>query len=112
MVNDKRVTLTWTAAAENGRPIIEYGISTTPVTTKQTSTSTTHVFTGLVNDVPYTFGISATNLRGEGPVVTAGPFTPLELAWVAVGKDGVDSNGKHNEQYYRDLLARIYRGYF
>lgn len=68
-----RVTLSWTAPADNGSPITDYiiqrRISTqTNYTTVNdgASSATTYVNTGLVDGTGYVYRIAAVNLRGVG----------------------------------------------
>ena len=75
-----QVKLTWSAPFNNGEPITSYQISYwqigSSVVKTKTVTSTNAQVTGLTNEVPYAFKVSAINFHGLGPdsnVVTATP---------------------------------------
>lgn len=80
---NSQVTLTWTAAADNGREITDYVISVDPHPSGLTGdievdgSERSQVVTGLANGTQYEFEISAKNLRGTGASsqVSETPFT-------------------------------------
>jgi hypothetical protein len=100
-----RVTLSWTAPADNGSPITDYVIqrrisTQTNYTTVNdgASSATTYVNTGLVDGTSYVYRIAAVNLRGVGTysydsaVVIPGanpPNAPTNLAATIVNDTGV-----------------------
>lgn len=100
-----RVTLSWTAPADNGSPITDYiiqrRISTqTNYTTVNdgASSATTYVNTGLVDGTGYVYRIAAVNLRGVGTysydsaLVIPGatpPNSPTNLVATIVNDTGV-----------------------
>ena len=80
-----KVTVNWTAPANNGAPITGYivtayssGISTGRTCSPTPATGLTCDVTGLTNGSPYTFRLVASNLNGPGPQSDAsGSVTPL-----------------------------------
>lgn len=70
---NKSAGLTWSAPADNGRPITGYRVTpyllgTVPLAPVVTSgPSTSFTVTGLANGVPYTFSVAAVNAVGTGP---------------------------------------------
>ena len=80
--DDRAIALSWTAAKDNGSPIMKYQLQLddgpwTDISGGATANSLT--VTGLVNDVRYTFSVRAVNGMGEGAVasVTAAPQVNL-----------------------------------
>ena len=80
--DDGAVALSWTAAEDNGSPIIKYqhqrdDAPWADIAGEATANSLT--VTGLVNDTRYTFSVRAVNGMGEGAVasVTAAPQADL-----------------------------------
>ena len=80
--DDRAIALSWTAAEDNGSPIMKYQLQLddgpwTDISGGATANSLT--VTGLVNDVRYTFSVRAVNGMGEGAVasVTAAPQVNL-----------------------------------
>ncbi|MEJ5255823.1 MAG: fibronectin type III domain-containing protein [Acidimicrobiales bacterium] len=80
---DGEVTISWNPPVDNGSPITGYtvvpyigGVAQAPVSFD--ASSTTRTITGLTNGVTYTFRVSATNARGQGPGSgPSGPVTPI-----------------------------------
>ncbi len=75
-----QVKLSWGSPFNGGEPITSYQISYwqigSSVIKTKTVTSTNAQITGLVNEVPYSFKVSAINSRGQGPdsnIVSATP---------------------------------------
>ncbi len=99
-------TVTWTAAGDEGSPITGYTVTSSAYQTCTTST-TTCVFTGLVNGEAYSFTVTATNAQGTGPasaesntvtpstvpdaptnvVATAGNAS-ASVTWTPAGREG------------------------
>ncbi len=90
--DDAEVSLSWTAADGNGRPVLDYAIeygtsSSGPWTTVDdgVSTSTSYVVTGLTNGTEYTFRVRAETLAGLSEPVSgvarplAAPSAPTSL---------------------------------
>lgn len=85
---DRRVSLTWTAPADNGSALLGYVVATTaagetvpPVTVGAGATAAT--VTGLTNGITYSFTVTATNGVGSGSPsapVTATPIVGLSAA--------------------------------
>jgi titin len=83
---DQKVTLNWSAPANNGSAITGYGVqyssnggTTWTTFAGCTDASTTCVVTGLTNNVQYSFQVNATNAIGSSLYavpVTATPFVP------------------------------------
>jgi hypothetical protein len=73
-----KATVSWGAAAANGRPVTSYTVRANPggasVTVPGTSTST--AVSGLTNGTAYTFTVTATNAVGPGPGATSNSVTP------------------------------------
>ena len=109
-----QVSLSWTASAANGSPIVSYVIEysttgidpwtpfTRPVGEAPTATSTT--VTGLTNGQGYWFRVAANNALSQGPWSdVAGPVTPLKVPTLTLAadtgsspSDGITNNGQVN----------------
>lgn len=85
-------TISWTAPADNGSSITGYTILTSPggAVTPASGTSTT--VTGLTNDTPYTFVVTATNAVGASAaslsstaVTPTGPDVTAPNAFITAG---------------------------
>ena len=77
---DKRATVRWSAAADNGSPLTGYTVTASPggATTAVAGTATSAVVTGLANGTAYTFTVKATNGVGTGPAsAPSAAVTPL-----------------------------------
>lgn len=74
---DAKATLTWTAAAQNGRAITAYKVYRDNVLIATLGNVLTYEATGLTNGVAYSFQVSAVNAVGEGPRTSASSVTPL-----------------------------------
>ncbi|WP_141823057.1 glycoside hydrolase domain-containing protein [Humibacillus xanthopallidus] len=77
---DRRATVRWSAAADNGSPITAYTVTASPggATVTVAGTATTAVVTGLTNGTAYTFTVRAKNAAGTGPASSpSAPVTPL-----------------------------------
>lgn len=61
---NKLVTLTWTAAADNGSPVQSYVVSMGG--TSRATSGTSDTWTGLTNGQPYAFTVTAVNAVGRG----------------------------------------------
>lgn len=73
-------TISWTAPASGGRPVESYRVTSSEGRV-QTTTGTRLVFTGLTNEVAYTFTVTAVNARGESsPSPASAPVTPSAAA--------------------------------
>ena len=80
--DDGAVALSWTAAEDNGSPIIKYQHQRDDAPWADVAggaTANSLTVTGLVNDTQYTFSVRAVNGMGEGAVasVTAAPQADL-----------------------------------
>ena len=80
--DDGAIALSWTAAEDNGSPIVKYQHQRDRAPWTDISggaTANSLMVTGLVNDVRYTFSVRAVNGMGEGAVasVTAAPRAGL-----------------------------------
>ncbi len=74
-----RATITLTAPAHGGSPLSSYRIVSTPAAIDRfvTTSTQTHVITGLTNGVDYTFTVSAKNVVGESePSLPSNIVTP------------------------------------
>jgi large repetitive protein len=65
---DGRLQLTWQPAKVDGTPVLKYAVSYNGHVL--TTTATSIVATGLDNDVPTTFRVTAVNKQGSGPAAT------------------------------------------
>lgn len=67
-VGDERVSLSWTTADMQGGTLVEYVVRAVESGDTQTTTSTSHEFTGLTNNQTYHFEVFAVNEVGDGVV--------------------------------------------
>lgn len=93
-IGNAQVTLTWTAAPDNGVAVSKYTVLSNPVTaSKSTTGASTVVFDGLANGTSYSFAVLATNAVGDGllsdysasltpSTVPAAPAAPVATAAV------------------------------
>jgi hypothetical protein len=80
---DTKVTVGWTAPADNGTgAITSYTVTSSPggITCTWTTGPLTCDVTGLTNRTPYTFTVTATNASGTGPSSAPVAATPLSGA--------------------------------
>ena len=76
IAGDREVDVSWNAPADNGAPITQYAVTSSPGGIITSTTGATNVrVSGLTNGVPYTFRVVATNLVGPGPASV--PSTPI-----------------------------------
>lgn len=88
---DRKVTVSWTPANNNGRAVTSYTVTSSPEGKTCQSSTTSCDVTGLSNGVDYTFTVRATNVIGQSVAsapslasMPAGvPFAPTNLAAVA-----------------------------
>ena len=93
IVANQSAPLTITPGATGGSAITGYSIVSNPVTTTQTTSNTSYVFTGLTNDTAYTFTVTATNSNGtslssSSNSVTPSPYVTADYLVVAGGGGG------------------------
>jgi hypothetical protein len=103
-----QISLAWTAPSSNGGSAITgYTVEYTPSggsaqTVSTGSTSTSYTLTGLTNGTAYTVRVAAANVAGTGDFtaasssVTPGPFTPADLAGLAVWLDASEASSLYN----------------
>lgn len=103
-----QISLAWTAPSSNGGSAITgYTVEYTPSggsaqTVSTGSTSTSYTLTGLTNGTAYTVRVAAANVAGAGDFtaasssVTPGPFTPADLAGLAVWLDASEASSLYN----------------
>jgi hypothetical protein len=80
VAGDAQATVTWTApASDGGSAITEYTVTSFPdgLTCTATDPTVGCVVTGLANDAPYTFTVTATNAVGTG--VASDASSPVTL---------------------------------
>ncbi len=84
---DTTVTVAWDAAADNGDAVTGYAVTADPDgATCATTGALSCTVTGLVNGIPYTFTVTATNGLGTGPASGAvGPMTPATVPQAPTG---------------------------
>lgn len=106
---DGTVTLQWTAAADNGAPLVGHrvekstdnGVTWTVAVADTGSSASSAIVTGLTNYVPVRFRVTASNAIGAGPASTSSaavtpvttkywPLRPARLADTRVGATTVD----------------------
>jgi predicted RNA-binding protein with TRAM domain len=94
-----RVTLQWTAPANNGAAISRYtvtpyigGVAQTPAVFNSAATTATVV--GLANGTTYQFSVAATNARGLGPASDLGNATTVGIPSAPVTPTAVPGNGR------------------
>lgn len=91
-----KVTVSWAAPASNGgSAIIGYKVVAMQDTSKYctTTSATSCLITGLTNDTPYTFTVTAINALGTSPASTSTPVTPIYGASWTLRNSGI-SGGK------------------
>jgi Fibronectin type III domain len=94
---DGQVSLSWAAPSDNGGAIIDYYlvyVNGAARSDHYTTNSTT--ITGLTNDQPYSFAITAHNSVGEGPkssALTVSPTTVAKVPGVPMGLSATPGNG-------------------
>ena len=77
IAGDRSVTVNWTPPlSDGGSALTGYLVVLKPTSMTVTVTSTTAQFANLTNGTTYTATVTALNLNGAGPVVTANPVTP------------------------------------
>jgi Fibronectin type III domain len=79
---DRSLTVTWSAAANNGSPVTGYTVTATPPTgtpTTVTAATTTATVRDLTNGVSYTVTVAATNAAGTGPASAPASATPRSV---------------------------------
>ncbi len=87
---NKSVTLSWTAPADNGRPITGYVVTPYVLGVALPSRSTggpgtSFTVTGLANGTPYAFSVAAVNAMGTGPTsARTAAVTPVAGLTVAM----------------------------
>ncbi|PWB18782.1 MULTISPECIES: fibronectin type III domain-containing protein [Comamonas] len=93
-VADRSLTVTWTAASDNGSPITKYtvtgvpgGSCTTEIVAPATEPATSCTITGLTNGTPYKFTVVATNAIGDSaPSPESAEAIPLaDVMFVGAG---------------------------
>ncbi len=67
VAGNARATVTWTAPATNGSPVMGYTVTSSPDGQTCTSSTLSCTVTGLTNGTAYTFTVTATNAIGTGP---------------------------------------------
>jgi hypothetical protein len=92
-----KVTVKWTAPANNGSAITRYKVTSSPGSKTCTTTgATTCTVTGLTNGTAYTFQVTATNARGTGAAsAPSAPVTPNFTITVGYEPTGISSDGTH-----------------
>ena len=103
---DAQVSLTWTAPANGGSAITDYGIqfssnsgSTWSTFTDGVSTATSATVTGLTNGTAYVFRVRAVNAKGDGPYSSAtSAVTPVgnqvSVQYLVIGGGGGGGGGR------------------
>ena len=73
------VTLNWTAPYNGGAAIIDYNVTSDPVTTSKIVYRTSTIFQGLTNGTSYTFYVIARNSRGNSLAGSSNTIIPSTL---------------------------------
>lgn len=69
---DAQATVTWTAPADGGEPILQYVVVSSPEGRSATTAGATHaIVAGLTNGLAYSFVVTAANANGTGPASLA-----------------------------------------
>ena len=92
-----QVYLSWTAPSDNGGAIIDYYlVYVNGVARSDHYATTSTTITGLTNDQPYSFAITAHNSVGEGSrssALTVSPTTVAKVPGVPIGLTATPGNG-------------------
>jgi hypothetical protein len=93
---DGQVTVSWTAAPDDGSAITGYTVTASPGGAQATTTGATSVVvSGLTNGQPYTFTAHATNALGNGPEsAPSASVTPGAVPDAPTNVTGVAGNGQ------------------
>lgn len=91
---DVSASLTWSAPADNGSPIIDYTATATPGGASCTTASTSCTISGLTNGTAYTFTVGARNADGTGATSPASSsVTPRTVPDAPTGVAATAANG-------------------
>jgi len=94
---DGEVTVSWIAPVnDGGSPITAYTVTASPGGFGcATNGATSCVVVGLTNGTPYTFTVTAANIRGTSPPsAPSGQVTPADVPTAPTGLAGVPGNAK------------------
>ena len=82
-VGDGKVTLSWQSGADNGAPVLEYRVLSSPGGGMCTTEVLTCAVGGLVNGTEYSFTVAARNSQGwsqESAAIKAKPVAPAPIS--------------------------------
>ena len=90
-----QVVLSWTAPVSTGfLPILDYTITSSPVVSIPSTSSTSTTITGLANGTPYTFSVRARTAAGNSSASASSPITPRTVPGAPTTVTGVAGNGQ------------------
>ena len=116
VVATSSTTATVSITSASGGETATYSISTSPVTTTQTTQSSSYLFTGLTESTSYTFTVTAANTNGTSAASNSVSITtpsPDSGAMVPLGMVQVGSGGQSTISFtsipatYKHLQIRI-----
>ena len=72
---DRQATVSWTPSVDNGSPVLDYTVTSTPPSAGCVTATTSCIVSGLDEATTYVFTVRATNTKGTGPGENSAPVT-------------------------------------